>query len=396
MDEESKHQHEQTFDRVISSARRENNLIRDQNRKQPITPGLYKTGSNYTYLIASWDELLAANVVSKDGHSFIGGGLQPTYKAIDMLAGDLVLPEGITELEDCAYCTCDRLTGIILPQSLTSIGKFAFAYCDGLTEVVIPDSVTSIGESAFEECVHIKNVTIGPNVTFFGEFAFANCDEITKVTIREGATLIGPWMFFKCEKLAEINMPSSVTTIREGAFGGCQQLKSINVPANTTSISPRAFVACEGLEAIAVNADNLVYYSWGNCLIEAENKTLVLGCANSVIPDDGRVTKIGNHAFCTTSKLTNITLPNVITSIGEGAFSRNRLVHIDIPSSVESVGAYAFSGCPNLETVVFQKNSKITEIGEAAFNDCPSLASVDVLGSAATIERTSFGGCESC
>ena len=56
-------------------------------------------------------------------------------------------------------------------------------------------------------------------------------------------------------------------------------------------------------------------------LIKTASKTLVAGCKNSVIPNDGSVTRIGDSAFAWCSGLTSITIPDSVTSIGMEAFA---------------------------------------------------------------------------
>ena len=55
------------------------------------------------------------------------------------------------------------------------------------------------------------------------------------------------------------------------------------------------------------------------------------------------VTSIGNESF-SGNQLTSVTIPNSVTSIGAGAFADNRLTSITIPNSVTSIGVIAFSG----------------------------------------------------
>ena len=71
---------------------------------------------------------------------------------------------------------------------------------------------------------------------------------------------------------------------------------------------------------ITVQSGNTKYHAAGNCLIETESKTLILGCKDSIIPTDGSVTSIGNNAFRNCTSLTSITIPNSVTSIGNNAF----------------------------------------------------------------------------
>ena len=78
---------------------------------------------------------------------------------------------------------------------------------------------------------------------------------------------------------------------------------------------------CTSLATIYVSNENPIYHSAGNCLIRTKDKTLILGCKNSVIPSDGSVTRIGRSAFYGCEGLNSISIPNSITHIGEWAFS---------------------------------------------------------------------------
>ena len=51
----------------------------------------------------------------------------------------------------------------------------------------------------------------------------------------------------------------------------------------------------------------------------------------------------GDYAFFG-NKLTEVTIPSSVTSIGAGAFSNNQLTEVTIPSSVTSIGDWAFAG----------------------------------------------------
>ena len=57
------------------------------------------------------------------------------------------------------------------------------------------------------------------------------------------------------------------------------------------------------------------------------------------------VTSIGNSAFFYCSGLTSITIPEGVTSIGDGAFEYSGLTYITIPESVTSIGNDAFGWC---------------------------------------------------
>ena len=73
-------------------------------------------------------------------------------------ATELVLPSGITEINQYAFYECSGLTSVTIPDSVTSIGWHAFAYCDGLTSITIPNSVTIIGDFAFYHCTELTRI----------------------------------------------------------------------------------------------------------------------------------------------------------------------------------------------------------------------------------------------
>ena len=73
--------------------------------------------------------------------------------------------------------------------------------------------------------------------------------------------------------------------------------------------------------------------------------------------------------------LTSITIPNSVTTIGEGAFAYcTGLTSVTIGNSVTAIGYYAFKGCESLTSVTIP--SSVTSIGMGAFYCCPDLTSV--------------------
>ena len=42
---------------------------------------------------------------------------------------NVVIPDGIDEIGDCAFVECDALASVVMPNSVTSIGKRTFECC---------------------------------------------------------------------------------------------------------------------------------------------------------------------------------------------------------------------------------------------------------------------------
>ena len=97
-------------------------------------------------------------------------------------------------------------------------------------------------------------------------------------------TSIGKFAFSGCTGLTSITIPNSVTSIDDAAFAECTGLTSVIIGNGVTSMGWDVFLGCPGLMSITVDAGNTYYHSNGNCLIETESKTLLLGCINSAIP----------------------------------------------------------------------------------------------------------------
>ena len=66
---------------------------------------------------------------------------------------EIVIPEGVEEIEEDAFFGCSSLKSVSIPNSVTFIGDGAFMDCSSLEYINIPNSVTSIGFAAFRECI---------------------------------------------------------------------------------------------------------------------------------------------------------------------------------------------------------------------------------------------------
>ena len=85
-----------------------------------------------------------------------------------------------------------------------------------------------------------------------------------------------------------------------------------------------------------------------------------------------RVTILGANAFSFCTSLTEVTMPNSLTSIGSNAFSGcSSLTEIEIPDSVTSIGESAFSDCKKLTSITIPDS--VTSIEKSAFSGCNNL-----------------------
>jgi hypothetical protein len=144
--------------------------------------------------------------------------------------------------------------------------------------------------------------------------------------------------FENCKTLTGVILPNSVTSIGQRAFGNTS-LTSITIPKSLLSISNTAFSGCTNLIAINVDAGHTAFISQDGILYNTDKSTLVL---------------------YPTGKTGSFTIPNGVTSIGNGAFAYSNLTSVTIPNSVTSIvaGAFAYS---SLTSITFATGSNIPD-----------------------------------
>ena len=108
-------------------------------------------------------------------------------------------------------------------------------------DVVIPDGVYEIDSDAFDLCTELTNITIPEGVTEISSWGFCGCTALTSITIPESVTKIGTGAFCDCKGLASITIPESVIEISDWAFSGCTGLSSVTILGNNFSVHRRAF-----------------------------------------------------------------------------------------------------------------------------------------------------------
>ena len=247
---------------------------------------------------------------------------------------------GSGEMGDYGYCPDDDINYF----SDTPWSK----YNDKIQKVVIESGVTTVGSAAFRNCISLKTVTLPSSVKYIKPSAFDGCSSLNSINLPNGLEIIGFNAFYGCNSLSSITIPSSVTSIQVSKYYN-------------------AFSFCGGLESIVVESGNSYYDSRNNCnaIIYKYTNTLIVGCKNTIIPND--VPTIGLGAFRGRANLTSMTIPNGVTTIDKYAFSEcTNLSSITIPNTVSSIAGFAFLECTGLTSVTIEGN--VFGISDLAFS----------------------------
>ena len=333
---------------------------------------------------------LPAGILAITGNAFEGCALTTasapiTDAAIEALKSNSVTMKTITLIcgniiPESAFQGFSALTGITIPSSVTIIGEGAFNGCSALESITIPENVEEIEASAFSGCSALTSITIPSSVTKIGANAFKECESLESVVFNKGSALtrIIGFTFEGCTRLQSIIIPQGVQYIGESAFSGCSALESITIPDSVDEIGANAFSGCGALTSITIpsSVTNIGVNAFSDCPIEtAEIPTVAI----KALPKDSLTSvtitsgsSITDNAFEGFTKLTSITIPLSVTTIGYSAFSGcSALTEITIPSRVTYIGASAFSGCSALESITIPDS--VDEIGANAFSGCTNL-----------------------
>ena len=350
---------------------------------------------------------------------------------------ELTLSSQITEIKNETFYNCTSLSSIQIPDRVKIIGLSAFKNCSGLTEVILPEGLTKIRNSAFYECRNLYKINIPSSVVTMEDNAFVFCYNMQEVYIADLSAWVGidfetydanplhygdAKLYLNNTLVSELCIPNGVEKIGDYAFTSCTGFNNVVIPTSIKQIGVGAFAYNPLLDIYYDDTSSkwkMINISTGNSSIDsavihctdtsigyapesdfsAVNGAIIdyLGTANIVrVPEKiggSPVTTIADSAFYGNS-ITQITLPEGVTSIGNSAFYNcKKLTYIRIPDAVKSIGNSAFYYCEALTSITLPDS--VERIGTSSFRNCYALQKVSLSSNITSIPEYAFYYCES-
>lgn len=348
-----------------------------------ITNNVWSNDGDIFYANTTEGIQMRFKVVSEEGKT-----CQVASSAIDLsTSGTVTIPSiangyTIVCIGDDAFCQCDKIKKVTIPESVELIGAEAFYGCSSLESILIPDFVTDIQNCAFAYCTNLSEVSIGKAVNSISSSylhdAFDGCNNIKKLTVNcrdleilpsslknnleeliigDNTVNIGYYTFYNYNsKLRKLSIGKSVDWI--GGFRDCSLLEEVELSEGNMYIQEEAFNGCEKLSNLSLPST-----------IKTIGSVAFSGCGFNQFTIPEGVEEIGYGAFSGCKNLTSINIPNNVNRLEIDLFSGCGFSSFDVPSHVTSIGMGTFRGCSKLETVTASDN--LISIGRDAFMDVP-------------------------
>lgn len=276
--------------------------------------------------------LRITGAVEEADFAYIRGNLT-ALELLDLSGTEMtVFPDRALAFYDGANTT---LKEVILPEGLTTIEDAAFANCTALEKLDVPSTVTTLGRWILEN-TQVASFTIPTGVTEIPASCFYKAG-LTSITLPESVTTIGAWAFQDCP-ISELVIPSTVTFIGNGAFGcfsyfddsSLAKLESVTIEGGITEIPESCFIYQKSLSSI--NLPEGVTAIGADAFNQCQISSLTLPSSLEVI---------GQRAF-SNNGITSLTIPDKVKRIDFSAFAYNNLETIDLPASIEVLASTAF------------------------------------------------------
>lgn len=265
---------------------------------------------------------------------------------------NIIIEEGIVEVEKAAFDQCMNVESLSLPDTLVTLEKGNLDGLDLLKRLYIPASLVnlSIVDDHYESnrWYFLEEITVDPENPVYDSRENSNAlfETATNTLIRgckntvipSSTEHIGDKAFIWCDELESVSLPEGLKSIGENAFLFCSSLKEIIMPSSLTQLGGQAFMFCTSLK-------------------------------NVVLSDKIEAIPVGAFGLC--ASLEKIEIPEGIKSIGDSAFMLCNLTEITLPETLESICEEAFE-YSNAEKLICKSRTVDISLSGFGLSEVPS------------------------
>ena len=276
-------------------------------------------------------------------------------------ATELIIPDGVEEMESLAYSCKSSIQTIVFPSSLKKIPVWCFDNCKSLSKLNVPGSIKDIGSSAFKSCASLKEVILDDGIELIGKEAFLDCKQLTSVKLPKTIKKIGERAFHTDYQTSfrVIALPKSITEIGEDAFGKEFKSEVLFLVAKDSFAEEfvkerkfkfdyfdgeSGFISCDevvgGKLYCPVKIGSIIKINDNVEIIEKRAFVNQKQIKEIIFPPSLR--EIKDESFIGCSSINKVSFNEGLQTIGSRAFQDAKLLYIDLPSSVIHVASDAF------------------------------------------------------
>ena len=309
------------------------------------------------------------------------------------------------------------LVNVTMSNLLEMIGAEAFRDCANLKEIILPSRDVKLDWSVFHNCINLERIYNTENIIRVGEWCFGGCTKLSAPLNLPKVQSI-PKYVFADSNVYMISFGSMEYPVKkfEGQFttgwhhsnfasngmlflvtenGQASDVENVNHIQNLpVYYSTMDISICEtenemyaelndGInnnKAVLIKSKNNTITEYDLTNVAGEGRTaygmLGANCFRDhsnlkkiVIPEG--VTKISSYAFANCTNLMDISLPQSLKNLGNGAFAWDKFVTIELPDSLEKIGISCFESCTNLTAINIPNG--ITTLENSTFINCRNL-----------------------
>lgn len=251
------------------------------------------------------------------------------------------------------------------------------------------------GCASFYQCVNLKEIEFPSTLVYIGSKAFGNCVKLTSITIPEGVELMGNSVFMNCAELISASLPSTLGNpnkmdIEDWQIRDYAGYNNINGAQDRDyDTSSAEYYAHRGCLATFYNCPKLKNVTLAEGIKLLMNRMFSFCTKLTSISLPTTLITLGDNCF-RFSGLTSIALPEGITALPYGCFASTKLTNIKLPKSLTEILSPANTNSFNIGYIYnteyrnFQKSANFNYDQSGAFYSCTKLESIDFNGAALT------------